>query len=78
MRDAQAYLEKTMSPQSVIDILRSKILFHEQLNETNETIDRMTMDRLLWLNEQIESKAFIDSAFNYDREKKLKEQENSV
>lgn len=55
----------------MIEILRSKILFNEQLSETMDSLNKMTLDEVFWLNEQIEAKNFLQEAYRFDHEQKM-------
>lgn len=54
---------------SPLDTMKSKILFAEGLSETKATVDRMTLDDIYWLYEQITIKEKIQESYRYDIER---------
>lgn len=63
---------KNRSPRNVLDPIRSRILFEETLSETLHSIDELTLDELLWLNEEIEIKVQLEDAVHKDQERMSK------
>lgn len=55
-------VEKFRSKQSWIEAIKYRILFHKTTRETLDTLNNLTLDELLDLNEQIEIQEFIEAA----------------
>lgn len=62
---------------SLIDALRTKILFSEKLNETIDSLNKMTLDEILWVNSQLEYYNLIDRGYQYIQEKKEKQRKHN-
>tara|TARA_B100001059_G_C17785925_1_gene557070 strand:+ start:1482 stop:1709 length:228 start_codon:yes stop_codon:yes gene_type:complete len=69
---------KELSPQTVIDPIRTRILFCPSLHETMESLEDRTLDELFWLHEQIEVGDFLREAAEKDAERMQNNNQPSV
>ncbi|CAH9012783.1 hypothetical protein VP277E431_P0052 [Vibrio phage 277E43-1] len=51
-----------MSPCTLVDPMKTRILFNEHLSETYTSLEEMTLDELVWMNEQIEIREYLTEA----------------
>lgn len=62
---------KEASPQTIVDPIKTRILFCENLKETTATLEELTLDELFWLYEQIEIGDYLREASQKDIERSV-------